>query len=43
LRHLEAVTVIAAESGFAPPEIVMMPANNLCVIFRQTGFKKVGV
>lgn len=33
LRHLDAVTALA--TGFAPPEVVEMPANNLVVAFRR--------
>ncbi|CAN5913565.1 DUF938 domain-containing protein [soil metagenome] len=36
VRDLEAVTELAAAQGFAPPEIVEMPANNLSVLFRRT-------
>ncbi|WP_088348805.1 MULTISPECIES: DUF938 domain-containing protein [Rhodomicrobium] len=36
LRDLEAVAAVAKENGFAPPVVVEMPSNNLCVIFRRT-------
>lgn len=35
IRDLEAVTALAARSGFGPPETEAMPANNLTVIFRR--------
>ncbi len=35
LRDLETVAGLAASSGFAAPEIIDMPANNLSVIFRR--------
>lgn len=35
LRELDAVEALAAASGFGPPEIVEMPANNLSLIFRK--------
>lgn len=35
VRDLEAVAACASESGFGPPQIEEMPANNLCVIFRR--------
>ncbi len=35
VRDLEAVTELAAASGFAPPIVEAMPANNLSVIFRR--------
>ncbi|MGX5733995.1 DUF938 domain-containing protein [Bosea thiooxidans] len=34
LRDLDAVAALAAASGFGPPEVIEMPANNLSVIFR---------
>lgn len=37
VRDLEAVAALAAESGFAPPRIVPMPANNLSLVFRRLG------
>ena len=37
VRDLEAVSELAAESGFGAPGIEQMPANNLCVIFAQGG------
>jgi len=36
IRDLEAVADLAATCGFAAPEIVEMPANNLCLVFRRT-------
>ena len=36
VRDLEAVSELAAEQGFAAPEIVAMPANNLSLIFRRS-------
>ena len=36
LRDLEAVTGLAEAHGFAPPEVMEMPANNLSVIFRRS-------
>jgi hypothetical protein len=36
VRDLEAVTTLAAAHGFAAPEIVEMPANNLSVVFRKS-------
>ena len=35
VRDLEAVSDLAAASGFSAPRIVEMPANNLSVIFRR--------
>ena len=35
VRDLEAVVALAREEGFAAPEIVEMPANNLGVILRR--------
>lgn len=35
VRDLEAVVACAAAHGFAGPEIVEMPANNLSLIFRR--------
>ncbi len=35
IRELEAVTALAAGAGFAMPEIVEMPANNLSLLFRK--------
>lgn len=35
LRELDAVTRLGAANGFAAPDIVEMPANNLSVIFRK--------
>jgi SAM-dependent methyltransferase len=37
LREVSAVADIAAASGFAVPDIIAMPANNLCLVFRRTG------
>jgi len=36
VRDLEAVAALAEAHGFAPPEIIEMPANNLSVIFRRS-------
>jgi SAM-dependent methyltransferase len=33
VRDLEAVAALAEAQGFAPPEVIEMPANNLSVIF----------
>jgi hypothetical protein len=35
VRDLEAVAALAAGQGYAAPEIVEMPANNLTVVFRR--------
>jgi SAM-dependent methyltransferase len=35
VRDLEAVTATAAANGFAAPEILAMPANNLSLVFRK--------
>ncbi len=35
LRDLDTVAALARASGFSPPEITEMPANNLSVVFRQ--------
>jgi SAM-dependent methyltransferase len=35
VRDLEAVSELAAQSGFGTPAIEQMPANNLCVIFTR--------
>jgi len=35
VRDLGAVEAVAAAAGFAPPEIIPMPANNLSVVFRR--------
>lgn len=35
VRDLEAVAALAAAAGFAGPEVVQMPANNLSVVFRK--------
>ena len=35
VRDLEAVAAVAAAAGFAPPEIIPMPANNLTLLFRR--------
>jgi SAM-dependent methyltransferase len=37
VREIEAVTELAARSGFALQEAVEMPANNLTVVFRRIG------
>jgi len=36
VRDLEAVTELAEAHGFAAPEVIEMPANNLSVIFRRS-------
>lgn len=35
VRDLEAVADLATESGFAPPAVEQMPANNLSLLFRR--------
>ena len=35
VRDLEAVADLAVASGFTPPVVAEMPANNLCVHFRR--------
>jgi len=35
VRDLEAVSALATAAGFSQPEVVRMPANNLCVVFRK--------
>jgi Protein of unknown function (DUF938) len=35
VRNLEDVAACAGEAGFATPEIVEMPANNLSLVFRK--------
>ena len=35
IRHLEDVAAMATDQGFAAPQIVEMPANNLSLIFRR--------
>ncbi len=35
VRDLEEVASLAGESGFGPPAIVEMPANNLSLLFRR--------
>lgn len=35
IRDLEAVAGAAATAGFAAPEVISMPANNLSVVFRR--------
>ena len=37
VRDLEAVAALAAQSGFGPPQVTEMPANNLVVVFRRAG------
>jgi hypothetical protein len=37
VRDVEAVVVLAASYGFAPPSLEEMPANNLSVVFRRLG------
>jgi SAM-dependent methyltransferase len=36
IRDLEAVSELAEAHGFASPEVIDMPANNLSVIFRRS-------
>ena len=36
VRDVEAVADVAASHGFAPEQVVEMPANNLSVIFRRS-------
>jgi SAM-dependent methyltransferase len=36
VRDLEAVTALATTHGFAAPEVIDMPANNLSLAFRRT-------
>lgn len=35
VRNLEDVAAIGGEAGFAPPEVVEMPANNLSLVFHK--------
>jgi hypothetical protein len=35
LRDLEAVSDVAVARGFEPRDVVAMPANNFCVLFRR--------
>ena len=35
VRDLEAVAALAATHGYAAPEVIPMPANNLTVAFRR--------
>ncbi len=35
IRDVEAVAKLAGECGFAEPEIIEMPANNLSLVFRR--------
>ena len=37
VRNLEDVAALAAASGFGPPQVTEMPANNLVVVFRRAG------
>lgn len=37
IRDLEAVAAGAVEAGFAAPQIIEMPANNFCLVFRKGG------
>ena len=37
VRNLEDVQAVAVAAGFDAPEIVVMPANNLAVVFRLRG------
>jgi hypothetical protein len=36
VRDLDAVAALVASAGFATPQIVAMPANNLSLIFRRS-------
>jgi SAM-dependent methyltransferase len=36
VRDLEGVADLASQSGFGPPAIAQMPANNLSLLFRRT-------
>ncbi|MFI5033088.1 MAG: DUF938 domain-containing protein [Reyranellales bacterium] len=38
LRDLDAAASLAAQHGFAVPQIVEMPANNLSLVFRATSW-----
>jgi hypothetical protein len=40
VRDVEAVADVAASHGFAPEQVVEMPANNLSVIFRRSSLSK---
>jgi len=35
VRNLEDVTALAVTTGFAEPEVLEMPANNLSIVFRR--------
>lgn len=35
LRDLEAVNALALQAGLTGPEVIEMPANNLCVVWRR--------
>ncbi len=35
LREVDAVAALAAASGFGPPQVIEMPANNLSLVFRR--------
>ncbi len=37
IRDLDSVAEIAAKAGFGAPDIIEMPANNLCLVFHQKG------
>ena len=37
IRDLEAVERCALAEGFAPAEVIAMPANNFSLVFRRTG------
>ena len=37
LREIETVAEVAADSGFGPPIIVAMPANNHLLLLRFVG------
>jgi SAM-dependent methyltransferase len=36
VRDLEAVSTLAADHGFDPPDVIDMPANNLSLLFRRS-------
>jgi SAM-dependent methyltransferase len=36
VRDLDDLEIVAASAGFAPAEIVAMPANNLSLVYRRT-------
>jgi hypothetical protein len=40
LRDLEDVTALAHRQGLSGPDIIEMPANNLCVVFERPGLSR---